>query len=173
MSLRLYRLPFRFEIGKNQTHPRALKDSKYKSQETSLWTHLSGLATDVPNRVTHSHREASPPWLTPYEADLKNNWRVPESLEKVIPIHSSLHLHLKWGLQEDNVLQGQPLHPLKHALQILTEASKDLVPSGKQVIPKLELKVVFLALKRVQRSLLKQHGSHSYRKHNSDFLYKQ
>ena len=25
---------------------------------------------------------------------------------------SSLHPHLKWWLQKDNVLQGQPLHPL-------------------------------------------------------------
>ena len=56
---------------------------------------------------------------------LKNNWRVLESLEKVIPITRSLHSHLKWWLEEDNVLQGQPLHPLKHALQIFTDASKE------------------------------------------------
>ena len=49
---------------------------------------------------------------------LKNNWRVPDSLEKVIPIPRSLHPHLKWWLEEDNVLIGQPLlinweiHPL-------------------------------------------------------------
>ena len=46
----------------------------------------------------------------------KNNWRVPESLEKVIPIPRSLHPHLQWWLKEDNVLIGQPLHPIKHAL---------------------------------------------------------
>ena len=48
---------------------------------------------------------------------LKNNWRLPESLEKVIPIPRSLHSHLQWWLKEDNVLTGQPLHPIKHALQ--------------------------------------------------------
>ena len=53
---------------------------------------------------------------------LKNNWRVPESLEKVIPVPMSLHPHLKWWLEESNVLPGQPLHPLKHALQIFTDA---------------------------------------------------
>ena len=36
----------------------------------------------------------------------KNNWRVPESLEKVIPIPRSLHPHLQWWLKEDNVLTG-------------------------------------------------------------------
>ena len=56
---------------------------------------------------------------------LKNNWRVPESLEKVIPVPRSLHPHLTWWLEESNVLPGQPLHPLKHALQIFTDALKE------------------------------------------------
>ena len=56
--------------------------------------------------------------MRPIQWHLKNNWRVS-------PIPESLHPHLKWWLEEDNVLQGQPLHPLKHALQILTDASKE------------------------------------------------
>ena len=52
-------------------------------------------------------------------------WRVPESLEKVIPIPKSLHPYLNLWLEEDNVLQGEPFHPLKHALQIFTDASKE------------------------------------------------
>ena len=60
--------------------------------------------------------------MRPIQWHLKNNWRVPESLEKVIPIPRSLHPHLQWWLEEDNVLQGQPLHPIKHALQIFREA---------------------------------------------------
>ena len=63
--------------------------------------------------------------MRPIQRHLKNNWRVPESLEKLIPIPKSLHPHLKWLLEEDNVLQGQPVHPLKHALQIFTDASKE------------------------------------------------
>ena len=54
--------------------------------------------------------------MRPIQWHLKNNWRVPESLEKVIPVPKSLHLHLRWWLEESNVLLGQPLHPLKHAL---------------------------------------------------------
>ena len=63
--------------------------------------------------------------MRPIQWHLKNNCRVPESLEKVIPIPTSLHSHLEWWSEEDNVLQGQPLHPLKHALQIFTDASKE------------------------------------------------
>ena len=54
--------------------------------------------------------------MRPIQWHLKHNWRVPESLEKVITVPKSLHPHLKWWLEESNVLPGQPLHPLKHAL---------------------------------------------------------
>ena len=63
--------------------------------------------------------------MRPIQWHLKNHWRVPESLEKIIPLPRSLHPHLQWWLEEDNVLQGQPLHPIKHALQIFTDASKE------------------------------------------------
>ena len=63
--------------------------------------------------------------MRPIQWHLKQQWRIPESLEKVIPIPRSLYPHLQWWLQEDNVLTGQPLHPIKHALQIFTDASKE------------------------------------------------
>ena len=63
--------------------------------------------------------------MRPIQWHLKNNWRTPESLEKMIPLPRSLHPHLQWWLIEDNVLTGQPLHPVKHALQIFTDASKE------------------------------------------------
>ena len=100
--------------------------------------------------------------MWPIQWHLKNNWRVPESLEKVIPVPNSLHPHLRWWLEESNVLLGQPLHPLKHALQIFTDASKEgwgahldehtargtwSLPESKLHINHLELKTVFLALK--------------------------
>ena len=100
--------------------------------------------------------------MRPIQWRLKNNWRVPESLEKVIPVPKSLHPHLRWWLEEGNVLLGRPLHPLKHALQIFTDASKEgwgahldehtargtwSLPESKLHINHLELKAVFLALK--------------------------
>ena len=63
--------------------------------------------------------------MRPIQWHLKYNWRVPESLEKVILIPRSLHPHLQWWLQADNVLVGQPLHPIQHALQIFTDSSKE------------------------------------------------
>ena len=96
---------------------------------------------------------------------LKNNWRVPESPEKVIPVPRSLHPHLRWWMEESNVLPSQPLHPLKHALQIFTDTSKEgwgahlnertakgtwSLPESKLHFNYLELKAVFLALKEFQ-----------------------
>ena len=52
----------------------------------------------------------SPPHLTNSVA-LKIHRHVPESLEKEIPLPSSLHSHLKWWLQDADILPGQPLHP--------------------------------------------------------------
>ena len=103
--------------------------------------------------------------MRPIQWHLKNNWRVSESLEKVILVPRSLLPHLKWWLEERNVLPGQPLHPLKHALQIFTDASKEWwdahltkctakgtwsLPESKLHINHLELKAVFLVLKEFQ-----------------------
>ena len=97
---------------------------------------------------------------------MKNHWKNPESLEKVIPISRSLHPYLRRWLQAANVLQEQPLNPLSHALQNLTDAAREdwgshpgdptstgpcLAPARKQVVKKLpELKAIFLALKQFQ-----------------------
>ena len=96
---------------------------------------------------------------------LKNNWHIPESLDKVILIPKPLHPHLRWWLDEENVLTGQPLHPVKYARQIFTDASKEgwgahldghtargvwSLPESKLHINHLELKAFFLALKQFQ-----------------------
>ena len=103
--------------------------------------------------------------MRPIQWHLKNNWNVPESLEKVIPVPRSLHPHFKWCLEESIVLPGQPLHPLKHALQIFTDTSKEgwgahlnehtargtwSLPESKLHVNHLELKAVFLTLKEFQ-----------------------
>ena len=126
--------------------------------------------------------------MRPIQWHLKNNWSVPESLEKVIPIPRSLHPHLQWWLDKDNVLTGQPLHPIKHALQIFTDTSKEgwgaslkrayckgnLVPTRKQAAYKLpRTQSSFLSIKRVPRPLHKQDSSCSNRQYHSGSIYKQ
>ena len=117
--------------------------------------------------LTATEKQVHLGWLhmRPIQWHLKKNWRVPESLEKVIPIPRSLHHNLQWWLEEDNVLTGQPLHPIKHALQMLTDSSKEgwgahlneqtargtwWLPESKLHINYLELKAVFLALTEFQ-----------------------
>ena len=119
---------------------------------------LIGLLTATEKRV-HLGRLH----MRPIQWHVKSNWRIPESLEKMIPLPRSLHPHLQWWLKEDDVLTGQPLHPIQHALQIFTDASKEgwggqneFIARGtwsllesKLHINYLELKV-FLALKEFQ-----------------------
>ena len=134
---------------------------------------MSGPAVYVPHRASDSHRKASPPRWTSYET----NWRVPESLEKLIPVPRSPHPHLRWWLEESNVLPGQPLHPLNYALQIFTDASKEgwgahlneltargtwSPPESSLHINHLELKALFLALNE-----FKQYSPGGHRQHNS------
>ena len=126
--------------------------------------------------------------MRPIQWHLKNNWRIPEQLEKVIPILRSLHPHLQWWLQEDNVLTGQPLHPITHALQIFTDTSKegwgaqlrqthcqrDLVTTRKQTAYKLlGTKGSLSSLKRVSRPLCRQDSTCGNRQHYSSVIYKQ
>ena len=112
-------------------------------------------ATEKKNHLGRLH-------MRPIQWHLKNNWRVPESPDKVIPVPESFHPHLKCWMEESNVVTDQPLHPLKHALQIFTDASKEgwgahldghtargtwSLPESKLHINLLELKALFLALK--------------------------
>ena len=85
--------------------------------------------------------------MRPIQWHLKQNWRVPESMEKVIPVPRSLHPQLEWWLEESNVLQGQPLHPLKHVQRRIkrrlgsslkrSHCKGNLVSSRKQATHKL------------------------------------
>ena len=167
-GLQLRRLPVRPERGQGQTNRRTLAGLDTQDQINIVGSALLGPTIHVPHRSTHSNRKASPLRATNMRRiqwHLKNNWRVPESLEKMIPVSKSLHPHLRWWLEESNVLLGQPLHPLKHALQIFTDASKEgwgahldehtargqsSLPESKLHINHLELKAVFLALKEFQ-----------------------
>ena len=104
-------------------------------------------------------------YMRPIQWHPKNHRHVPESLDKIIPLPKSLHPHLRWWLDEDNVLYGQPLHRLQLALQLFTDLSNKGLgahlgdcmakslwskPEGKLCINFLELKAVMLAVKKFE-----------------------
>ena len=122
---------------------------------------LIGLLTATEKRVVAGRLH-----MRPIQWHLKRHWHVPESLEKIIPLPQSLHPHLRWWLNPNNVLKGQPLHPLQHTLQLFTDASNegwgahlgDFTARGLWStqesalhINLLELKAVLLALKQFER----------------------
>ena len=125
--------------------------------------------------------------MRPIQRHLKNNWRVPESLEKVIPVPRSLHPHLKWWLEESNVLPGQPLPSKTCSVNLYRRIKRrvgcslkrahckgNLASSRKQVTHKSPgTKSGLSGLKRVPRPLFKQHSPGSHRQHNSGCLYQQ
>ena len=103
----------------------------------------------------------------------------------MILIPRSLHPHLKWWLEEDNVLQGQHYTHSNMLCKSLQTHKRGVGPSlrgthckgnlqeSKLHINYLELKTVFLAPKRIPRPLLEQHSSHSHRQHHSAYINKE
>ena len=121
---------------------------------------LIGLLTTTEKQVSAGRLH-----MRPLQWHLKKNWHVPEVLEKVIPVPQPLHPHLDWWLDENNVLKGQPQHPLQHAVQLFTDASKegwgahlgDFTARGvwspfesRLYINFLEMKAVLLALRQLE-----------------------
>ena len=159
---------YQFDLKESKVRPTLDRWQALKTKTKVLFTRPTCPAADVPHRVINSNRKAGPPsrlHMRPIQWHLNQNLRVPESLEKVIPVPKSLHPHLRWWLEESNVLQGQPLHPLKHVLQLFTDASKEgwcahfndhtargtlSLPESELHINYLELKAIFLALKEFQ-----------------------
>ena len=92
-GFQLRRLPVRPQGGQGQTHTRSLADlTRYcQSCPVRQFMSLIGLLTATEKQVHLGQLR-----MRPIQWHLKNNWRVPESLEKVIPIPRSLHPHLRW-----------------------------------------------------------------------------
>ena len=167
-DLRFCRLPVRPQVRSGQTDSRQVAEPSGQNIRNNVTATLSGSTVHVPDRFANSPRKASSPRPATHEAHTVASQAALESLEKVIPIPRSLYPHLQWWLQEDNVLTGQPLHPIKHALQIFTDASKEgwgahlneftargtwSLPENKLHINYLELKAVFLALRSFKTSV--------------------
>ena len=126
--------------------------------------------------------------LRPIHWHLKNDWDAPESLEKIINLPRSLHLHLKCWLDENNVLHGPPLPPhsthsatdyrcikqsLECTLRGLHRRPENLwsKPESNMYINFLEPKAILLALRTF--GFLGPDNSRCIRQHNSCVVYTQ
>ena len=132
-----------------------------ENTDTAIPTGLSGPAIHVLDRFANSYRKAGSPRPTTYETHTVASQK---QLEGTIVSRKS-DPYSQITAPPDNVLQGQPLHPIKHALKIFTDTSKEgcgahlnehtargvwSLPESKLHINYLELKAVFLALKEFQ-----------------------
>ena len=158
----LCRLPVRPQGGQGQTHTRALADLNRQDIVNPVQSGVPGTAVHVPHRTSNSHRKASPPRSTSYETHtvaLEEQLEGTRITRKGDTRPQVAPPPLKVGAGGSNVLPGQPLHPLKHPLQIFTDASKEgwgahlnectargtwSIPESKLHINHLHLNAVFL-----------------------------
>ena len=135
---------------------------------------LIGLLTATEKQVHLGHLH-----MRPIQWHLKNNWRVPETMEKTIPIPKSLHPHLKWWLEESNVFTGQPTETCaadlyRHIKRRVGRSLKRAHGKGKLVTSESKLHINYLELKSVLSGpLYQQYSPHSYRQHYSGCLHRQ
>ena len=126
--------------------------------------------------------------MRPIQWHLKNNWRVPESLEKVIPVPNSLHPPLEVVAGGKQCASRSTITPPKTCSANLYRHIKkrvgrslrrahckgNLVPSREQAAHKpLRAKSSISSSKRVSNPSLQQDSVDSYRQHNSGCLYQQ
>ena len=134
----------------------------------SIQTELPSQEIYVPNRPAYSDGKTGSPGKTPHETHpvapktTLESSRIPGKGDSCSKVATSTPSMVDQGT---NVLTGQSLHPLSHAVQIFTDASKegwgahlgDFTARGVWSVPEshlhinfLELKAVLLALKRFQ-----------------------
>ena len=57
--------------------------------------------------------------IRPFQWHLKNHWKWPQSLDKIIPVTTGLLKHLKWWESPQNLMRGSPLHHIEHTVSLL------------------------------------------------------
>ena len=145
---------------------------------------LIGLFTATKKRQVHLGRL----YVRPIQWHLKQNWRVPGSLEMVVPVPSTGPPPFKMVAGGKQCAPKSTIIPTKTGSAIVYRHIKrrlgrslkrshckgNLVPSRKQATHKLPgTKGGLLFPKRVPRPLPEQHSSYNHRQHHSGCLYKQ
>ena len=151
-------------LGK-PTDSRPVAEPSRENAEIAIPTGLPGPGNQVRDRLTNSYRKASSCRPISYETHSvasQTQLEGPRITGKGDPNPQVLAPPFTMMAERRKVLTVQPLHPIKHALQIITDASIEgwgarldehfarvtwSPPGSKLHINYLELKAVFLALK--------------------------
>ena len=167
-NLQLCRLPVRPPVRSGPTDTGPVAEFTGKNNGTPCPPDVFGEGVHVLDRPVNSHRKAGSPRQVAHETHSMTSQKQledPGVSRKEDSLPRSLHPHLQWWLKESNVLTGQPLHPVQHALQVFTDTSKEgwgahlneftargiwSLPESKLHINYLEIKAVFLALREFQ-----------------------
>ena len=167
-SLRLRRLPVRPTQRSSQAYSKPLGSPSTKNNSAFTEQILPSENFHVSYRSSHCDRKTGAPRQTAHETysvapqEALESPRISGKGDPNSKVSPSVPPVVD---PEENVLKGQPLHPLRNAVQIFTDASKegwgahlgDFTASGTWSVPEsklhinfLELKAVLLALKRLQ-----------------------
>ena len=114
------------QIWSGPTDSRPVAEPSRENAEIAIPTGLPGPGIQVRDRLTNGYRKASSCRPTSYETHSvasQTQLEGPRITGKGDPNPQVLAPPLQWWLKEDNVLTVQPLHPIRHALQIITDAS--------------------------------------------------
>ena len=124
--------------------------------------------------------------MRPFQWHLKNHWKYSMPLDTPVPWNQKMIQHGEWWLDQQNVLQGEFLHPSGHEKLIFTYVSnagwgahsgQDSTGGLSSHLEKhlrinlLEMKAVFLALQFFKKT--KQSSPHRLRQHLSGGIHQQ
>ena len=80
---------------------------------------------DLVNWVARLNREDGPTGfclhMRPFQWNLSEHWRFPQSLDTLLPWSETISVHLEWWQNPINVLKGSDLHPKDHNILIFND----------------------------------------------------
>ena len=120
----------------------------------------------------------------PFQFHLKEHWRLPQSLDTLLPWTETISAHLDWWQNPTNVMKGADLQPKDHTIQLFTGASNEgwgahleqtsVVRQGKKATHKRSrAEGGFSGPSKVQGPVSKPNSVGCYRQLNSSSLQKQ
>ena len=62
--------------------------------------------------------------MRPFQFHLKEPWKYPQSLDRLLPWPETISAHLDWWQNPSNVMKGADLHPKDHSIQLFTRRLK-------------------------------------------------